>query len=189
MKIKQVIREHRSIVILFGFELLVLIWAFCLLFGERTVIDINPENADYFNSCTINDGKLQINQSENEVGIDIVSAEYTNIKLKPGRYNIEAVYSAELEGFDAASWSGGNEMPICNIGVTSGTFIQQLVGSGFNIYTGTSYNSEPFWINSITSCKDLSLKVTYKGYGNITIEKLIISESVYFRYVRFFTIL
>lgn len=83
MKIKQVIREHRSIVILFGFELLVLIWAFCLLFGERTVIDINPENADYFNSCTINDGKLQINQSENEVGIDIVSAEYTNIKLKP----------------------------------------------------------------------------------------------------------
>ena len=76
MKIKQVIREHRSIVILFGFELLVLIWAFCLLFGERTVIDINPENADYFNSCTINDGKLQINQSENEVGIDIVSAEY-----------------------------------------------------------------------------------------------------------------
>lgn len=188
MKIKQVIREHRSIAILFGFELLVLIWAFCLLFGERTVIDINPENADYFNSCTINDGKLQINQSENEVGIDIVSAEYTNIKLKPGRYNIEAVYSAELEGFDAASWSGGNEMPICNIGVTSGTFIQQLVGSGFNIYTGTSYNSEPFWINSITSCKDLSLKVTYKGYGNITIEKLIISESVYFRYVRFFTI-
>lgn len=188
MKIKQVIREHRSIAILFGFELLVLIWAFCLLFGERTVIDINPENADYFNSCTINDGKLQINQSENEVGIDIVSAEYANIKLKPGRYNIEAVYSAELEGFDAASWSGGNEMPICNIGVTSGTFIQQLVGSGFNIYTGTSYNSEPFWINSITSCKDLSLKVTYKGYGNITIEKLIISESVYFRYVRFFTI-
>lgn len=188
MKIKQVIREHRSIAILFGFELLVLIWAFCLLFGERTVIDINPENVDYFNSCTINDGKLQINQSENEVGIDIVSAEYTNIKLKPGRYNIEAVYSAELEGFDAASWSGGNEMPICNIGVTSGTFIQQLVGSGFNIYTGTSYNSEPFWINSITSCKDLSLKVTYKGYGNITIEKLIISESVYFRYVRFFTI-
>lgn len=74
MKIKQVIREHRSIAILFGFELLVLIWAFCLLFGERTVIDINPENADYFNSCTINDGKLQINQSENEVGIDIVSA-------------------------------------------------------------------------------------------------------------------
>ena len=61
MKIKQVIREHRSIAILFGFELLVLIWAFCLLFGERTVIDINPENADYFNSCTINDGKLQIN--------------------------------------------------------------------------------------------------------------------------------
>ena len=43
MKIKQVIREHRSIAILFGFELLVLIWAFCLLFGERTVIDINPE--------------------------------------------------------------------------------------------------------------------------------------------------
>ena len=32
------------------------------------------------------------------------------------------------------------------------------------------------------------MKVTYKGYGNITIEKLIISESVYFRYVRFFTI-
>ena len=153
MKIKQVIREHRSIAILFGFELLVLIWAFCLLFGERTVIDINPENADYFNSCTINDGKLQINQSENEVGIDIVSAEYTNIKLKPGRYNIEAVYSAELEGFDAASWSGGNEMPICNIGVTSGTFIQQLVGSGFNIYTGTSYNSEPFGLTRLHHVK------------------------------------
>ena len=89
MKIKQVIREHRSIAILFGFELLVLIWAFCLLFGERTVIDINPENADYFNSCTINDGKLQINQSENEVGIDIVSAEYTNIKLKP--YTVQSL--------------------------------------------------------------------------------------------------
>lgn len=189
MKLKELIRGHHGLAFVAVVEIFIILWAFVSLFGRRTVVEFDLSRADYYNFCAVSDGTLVIKQSDNETDAGTISAAFGNINLRPGRYEIEAVYKADIDDYDASKWSGGSEIPICSINVSSSTFIQQLVGGGFNIYYGTTENKEPFWINSLTKCRDLTLNITYQGYGNITIEKLVIAESLYFRFVRFFAVL
>ena len=163
MKLKELIKEHHGLAFVAVVEIFIILWAFVSLFGRRTVVEFDLSRADYYNFCAVSDGTLVIKQSDNETDAGTISAAFGNINLRPGRYEIEAVYKADIDDYDASKWSGGSEIPICSINVSSSTFIQQLVGGGFNIYYGTTENKEPFWINSLTKCRDLTLNITYQG--------------------------
>lgn len=181
-------RTHRYMAFFMAVELVILLWAFGSLFGKRTVLEMKLDGADYYNGCAFEDGSLVIRQSDNEAGVSTASAGYGGIKLRPGRYEIKAVYSADMPGYDASKWSGASDLSLCDISVSSSTFIEQLMGNGLSIYMNTEKRVEPFWINSFTSCKDIALSISYQGYGDVALSSLVIEESVYFRFVRFIVV-
>lgn len=181
--------KHRYIAFVVFLELMVILWAFASLFGKKTTIDIDLSEADYYNGCNQDGDRLVISQSDNETGVVKKSAEYSGIELRPGRYEIRADYTAALPGYDSTQWDGEDNLILCSIGVSSLGFVQQLAGSNMEIYANSVPGAEPFWINSFTYCRNLVLSVEYRGYGDITIQNISISESVYYRFTRFIAIL
>ena len=187
--IRQFAGKYRYLTFVVILELMVILWAFVSLFGKKVTMDIDLSEADYYSSCVQDGDRLVIRQSDNEVGVVKKSVEYSGIRLRPGRYEIWAEYTAKMPGYDSTQWDGEDSLVLCSIGVSSLGFVQQLAGNHMEIYANSVPKAEPFWINSFTDCKNLVLSVEYQGYGDVTIQKITISESVYYRFTRLFTIL
>lgn len=168
--------KNKIILLVLILEFILVLWAVLLLIKKPLNIECNIDNIyGYKDNYDPN--------KENEIGC------IENIVLTPGKYDISIDFSVDTDAYEDLTSLGLSKLKLGNVYISSYKIPLQLITSGITLYADSNNVKGELWINSLTKCDDVKISILYNGIYNLKINKIVIRESIVFRFTRLFFIL
>lgn len=123
-------------------------------------------------------GILGSEENEREAAGEELLLFYGNFALRQGAYEVTVKYGADYDGQKSA------ENVLGDLEITTQKNGVALKVSPIILRDGASEHTERMWLRSGGDLDDLRISVYYGGTGSLLIERVIIEESVLYRFVR-----
>lgn len=182
--IRNWISEHK---IFFGFlilQILLVIFLFAGLFGERVEMEFTAENLDIADEKVVVDenNALYITGKNDEEPFGRWIAGTQQFDLKGGMYEVAVSYRSLLYDTDeAANYENATGM----IEMVREETADNFYYNNLVLQDGDTYRTTRMWIRDNSGEKGLQTKINFYGTGELTIHKIVIKELTAWRFMRF----
>lgn len=182
---KEFIGKYKGFSIAVGFEILIIIFFLISCIGKPVSYTLDASNLSVIDQAVTyseEKGSLYITGKNDAEPFGRWIIESTPLTLRPGMYEMKAVYNSYLYDLDNG---GGNCDDLTGvIQIISEDNQSKIRYNELSLNDGMDDKMDRFYVRSLTKISDVQLKVVFNGLGELYLSKIEIYELPVWRVIR-----